>query len=172
MVTSVSRLKPSAITRMTAWRHQGESGFSNGSVGMAGYSFMIAGLRAARRSPVMTNVIGAAPFMATGNPLGRRHPSALRAELPRDVWLRERAQRRELRLVKARGERRRDEVGRFLRLDDERHLDAREDSHGKPGSPHGVPEIGEDLAHLVRLGRRSALERAADRGTENADRGK
>ena len=30
----MSTLKPNAITRMTAWRHQGESGFSDGSLGM------------------------------------------------------------------------------------------------------------------------------------------
>ena len=30
----VSTLKPNTITRMTAWRHQGESGFSDRSVVM------------------------------------------------------------------------------------------------------------------------------------------
>src|SRR5512135_2754190 len=35
-VTTVSRPKPNAITRMTAWRHQGDSGFSDGSVDISG----------------------------------------------------------------------------------------------------------------------------------------
>src|ERR1039458_9300342 len=120
------------------------------------------------RWPVMTNVIETASF-SPRLVSGRRCPTSPRAELPRHVGLRERAQRGELGLVKARGECRRHEIGRFLGLHDERHLDARQDAHGEPHTPYGVPEIGEDLAHVVHLGARRVLERAADRGTEDAD---